>query len=89
MRPVWLLAILLTGAGIWLFIHPDSAATWWTYVSGSAPAPKTDRLYKWRNGQGEWQVTDTLPPPGTGYETLDYRADLNVLPVPPRPDDGH
>ena len=84
MRPVWLLAMLLIGAGIWLYTHPDSAAGWRLLLPETITSPRTDRLYRWRDAQGAWQVTDTLPPPGTAYETLDYRDDVNVLPVPPQ-----
>ena len=86
MRPAWLLAILVIGAGIWFYTHPDSAAGLKTRLPSAAPSLKSDRLYKWRNTRGEWQVTDTQPPPGIEFETLIYREDLNVLPVPPQLD---
>ncbi len=86
MRLPWLLAILIVGAGIWFYTRPDSAAGLKALLPLTASSTRTDRLYKWRNGRGEWQITDTLPPAGTRYETLDYREDLNVLPVPPQLD---
>ena len=86
MRAVWLLVILAAGAGFWFYTHPESAGTLKARLPLAAPHLKTDRLYKWRNDRNEWQVTDTPPPAGTAYEILDYREDVNVLPVPPQLD---
>ncbi|MGD2112333.1 MAG: hypothetical protein PVI50_03025 [Gammaproteobacteria bacterium] len=84
MRLVWTLAILAAAAGFWLYTHPESGAELQSLLLRGGANPGTDRLYKWRNEHGDWQVTDSLPPSGTAYETLDFRADVNVLPVPPQ-----
>lgn len=44
--------------------------------------PASTYLYKWRDAQGEWHVSDEPPPEGTPYDTLEYREDVNVLPRP-------
>jgi len=41
---------------------------------------KTKPLYKWKNKQGEWIVSDTAPTDGSKYETLQYNQDSNVIP---------
>jgi len=41
---------------------------------------KTKPLYKWKNKQGEWIVSDTPPTDGTKYETFQYDRDSNVIP---------
>ncbi|HUT41568.1 MAG TPA: hypothetical protein VM011_09520 [Gammaproteobacteria bacterium] len=84
MRLVWLLVILAVGAGLWFYTNPDAAKDLKDLLPHAISTPGTDRLYKWRNDRGEWQMTDTLPPAGTPFETLDYREDVNVLPVPPQ-----
>lgn len=84
MRPFWLLVFLAAGAGFWYFTHPEQAGYLHALLPGAGPDLKTDRLYKWRNPRGEWQMTDTPPPPGTPFELLEYREDVNVLPVPPQ-----
>lgn len=40
----------------------------------------TTTLYKWRDAQGQWQVSDQPPPAGIKYETLNYHKDTNVIP---------
>ena len=39
-------------------------------------------IYKWRDAQGNWQITDRPPPEGAPYEILKYRSDANILPSP-------
>ena len=83
MRLFWLLLIVVLAAAVYLYFNPEAGRQ----LRDQRPEPefthKTDRLYKWRDGKGEWQVTDTPPANGTEYEQLNYRDDVNVLPVPP------
>lgn len=83
MRLVWLLIALLLLGGGYLYLHPDAARQLRNQLPGPEFTRETDRLYKWRNTAGEWQITDAPPPDGVSYERLDYRGDENVLPVPP------
>ena len=79
---VLLIVLLLLGAG-YLYLQPDAARQLRNQLPSADLARTPDRLYKWRNPAGVWQVTDTPPPPGVDYQRLDYRGDENVLPVPP------
>ncbi len=83
MRLPWLLLILALAAALFLYFNPETGRQ----LREQLPQPdfihKTDRLYKWRNEKGEWQITDTPPANGIKYEQLNYRDDVNVLPVPP------
>jgi hypothetical protein len=83
MRFFLVLLVLLAGAGIYLYLNPESATHLKKHLPQTEFGQKTDRIYKWRNAEGEWQLTDTPPPDGIEYERTDYREDLNVLPVPP------
>ena len=79
-----LLLILVLGAigiGVYLYLHPDKAGEW---LQGTplAPEPEITRVYQWRDAQGGWRVTDRPPPAGIEYELKEYRADVNVLPLP-------
>ena len=83
MRLLGLLIVLLVlGAG-YLYLQPDAARELRNKLPSAGLSQKPDRLYKWRNPAGAWQITDTPPPPGVDYQRLEYRGDENVLPVPP------
>lgn len=82
MRFAWLLVFLLFAAGVYLYLHPELQSRLLNQTSGLGK-PGTVQAYKWRNEQGEWQLTDTLPPKGVDYERLEHRSDENILPVPP------
>ena len=84
MRLLWiLLAVALIG-GIYFYQNPVVRNHIEDFSSDAGLSKKSARLYKWQNAGGEWQITDQLPPEGTDYETLDYREDVNVLPLPPQ-----
>ena len=87
MRLILLLVVLAVIAGVALYIKPEYRQ-WFQELSSdiglSRIAPrKTERLFKWRDAAGNWQITDRLPPEGIDYEMLEYREDVNVLPRPP------
>jgi hypothetical protein len=46
---------------------------------GKAPA---NRIYKWQDAEGNWQVSNRPPAQGVQYETREYDANVNVLPLP-------
>ncbi len=84
MRLLWvLLAVALVG-GIYLYQNPDLRDRVEDLSSEAGLSKKTTHVYKWQNDRGEWQITDQLPPEGADYEILDYREDVNVLPLPPQ-----
>jgi hypothetical protein len=83
MRLLVLLLALMGGAGLYLYFFPESGTRLLDSLQNPGFTKKTDRIYKWRNEHGEWQLTDAPPPPGVEYQLKDYREDVNVLPVPP------
>jgi len=84
MRILWLLPVLLLLFFVYIWFNPDYKEQLQGLSSEAGITKKTARVYKWRNSAGEWQITDQPPPAGTEYERLDYREDVNVLPVPPQ-----
>ena len=88
MRALWLLAVLLVLVFVYIYFNPDYRQQFGEQLrelSGDlGVTKKTTYVYKWRNAKGEWQHTDQPPPAGVEYERLDYREDLNVLPLPPQ-----
>ena len=52
--------------------------------AAKAPARgRTDNppLYKWKDEQGQWHITDQPPPNGLPFEKVQVNPDVNVLPV--------
>jgi len=84
MRLGWLLLVLLLAGGAILYLNPEYRNWLATSTSSMVTPVSTSRIYKWRNDKGEWQLTDTLPPAGIAYETLEHRSDENILPRPPQ-----
>ncbi len=89
--PLLLPAMLALLAGAW---------AWWYYAPQSLPPAVRERLsvsresaahnpvlYKWKDAEGRWNVTDR-PPEGRAYEEVRVDPDVNVLPagVPPELD---
>jgi len=83
MRLFWLLLVLLA-AGVYLYLNPDSWKQLQKLPAQTGIGRQTTHLYKWRNPAGEWQITDHTPAQGVEFEALEYRSDVNVLPVPPQ-----
>ena len=46
----------------------------WLAGTPLAIAPTTTEVYKWRDAQGRWHITDELPAGDVSYETLHYRS---------------
>ena len=86
MRWLVIILVLLGLIGLYLYFFPESGGRLLQKLQNPDITIKTDRVYKWRNERGEWQLTDTPPPPGIDYELTDYRDNVNVLPVPPGAD---
>lgn len=49
-------------------------------VTGTAPESTT--VYKWKDADGVWHVTDEPPPPGVEYQEQEYLHDANIMPAP-------
>jgi hypothetical protein len=84
MRLAWILLVLLLAGGTFLYLNPEYRNQLASAASSIVSPVSTSRVYKWRNDKGEWQLTDTLPPEGITYKTLEHRSDENVLPRPPQ-----
>jgi hypothetical protein len=83
MRLFLLLTVLLLVAGLVLYLRPEYQDLSSDIGLSRITPEKTARLFKWRDANGNWQITDRLPPEGVDYEKLEYREDVNVLPRPP------
>jgi len=78
---IWVLVILAI-AGAYLYLNPEK---WKKWVKGTPlePPPAVTQMYKWKDANGQWQVSDRPPDAGTKYEMLQYRSDENIVPSLP------
>ena len=83
MRLLGIVLLLICVAGLILYLNPDLRNRVTEIPADLGLSDRTARLYKWRDANNRWQITDQLPPEGIEYEILDYHEDLNVLPRPP------
>ena len=79
MRIALILLVLLGLVGGYFYFYPE---TWRDLTKGTplAPPPTMTILYKWKNADGYWEITDKPPEAGIHYEVLEYSSDRNVMP---------
>ncbi|HXH03024.1 MAG TPA: DUF4124 domain-containing protein [Candidatus Competibacteraceae bacterium] len=82
------LVILLALAGLaaYWYLTPDQAPAALRQMLRQTPLPQpgSTTVYRWRDEQGRWQISDR-PPQGRLYEVLTYRHDANVVPAQAKP----
>ncbi len=80
----WLLALLLiaAAAGVWWWLAPQTIpeAVSERLPEPVQPAATHPTLYKWKDDQGRWNITDQ-PPSDRTYEAITVDPDTNVLPA--------
>ena len=78
-----LLLVLLGAAALGIYFMNPSQTDGLLTGTPLAPDSALTRVYKWQDGQGQWQVTDLPPPEGIAYELKEYRAEVIPLELPP------
>jgi hypothetical protein len=80
---IFVIAVILALGGYWYYI--PSERPWWvdTFMPDLVPARQNVQLYKWKDSNGRWQYSNSAPPAGVKYETVDYVEDANVMPSDP------
>ena len=81
---IGLIILIMLSMLAYMYFNPDYKQQLNNMSSDFGIGKKTVYVYKWKNEKGEWQLTDTVAPPGIEYEKLEYREDVNVLPLPPQ-----
>jgi len=79
-----LLVLLLAAGSALLYLYPDYRNRLVDSASAIVAPVSISRTYKWRDGTGQWQLTDSPPPEGVSFEILEHRPDENILPRPPQ-----
>lgn len=82
--PGWLVFVLLVllvlgGGGAYLYYFDRELGQKLLDKTPIKPPVSVTTAYKWKDAQGNWQITDRPPPGGTPYETLKIRSDANVV----------
>ena len=77
----WLVLLVLAalGIGAYWYFNPQAQPGFIAEYLPSDPQAEI-LLYRWKDPDGEWVISDQLPPAGIEYEQLKYRSDANVTP---------
>jgi hypothetical protein len=89
-RPPWyrhtLWAVVLLGAlaatAVYFVLHPEQLPEWAARTELGRDL-QTTAVYRWRDADGRWHVSDRPPRQDVEYEVERYSRDDNVLPLPP------
>lgn len=75
-----LLVLAAAGVTAFWYYQPQQRPDW---VTESLPiAPKSSvALYRWKQADGQWVVSDKKPSGGVDYELVEVRNDVNVMPA--------
>lgn len=77
-----ILAAVLTGIGLYLYLDPRLSRQLENTVREVLPGQSpSSRVYKWRDTSGRWQLTDRPPARGVPYQVLEYNHDANLMPA--------
>jgi hypothetical protein len=72
----------LIAAGIVVYQNPHLRAWFERKTEQALPASATEQtVYRWRDKNGHWQVSDSPPGSGIKYETVHYPTNANVIPA--------
>jgi hypothetical protein len=79
--------LLMTGVAVaaHYYLRSGPGLKWpqWLPQTALSPTTKVTRVFKWRDADGRWHVSDQRPGEGITYQTLQYRHDANIVPPPP------
>jgi hypothetical protein len=67
------IVLLVVVVGLFWLFKPGTTQKTADPVS-SAIASGAARVYKWKDAEGGWHITDTAPAPGIEFEIREYRA---------------
>lgn len=77
-----IIIVLLGIAAYFVYQDPELRARFERHTEQLLPEQATHTImYRWKDAQGQWQVSDSPPPAGTQYETVRYHKDTNLIPA--------
>ena len=86
-RPTWprkvaIALIIVTAVGGYLYYHPSFIEPYLRGTPLQLPG-RTTTIYRWRNAEGTLEHSNTPPPRGVDYDTVEISSDTNVIPLAP------
>ena len=73
--------LLVAATAVLYFFYPQELREWTEGTPLAPPSPSTT-LFKWKDSDGNLVVTNKPPAKGIPYETVEYRHDVNLMPLP-------
>jgi hypothetical protein len=83
LKPLVVVSVVLGGVGTYLYFNQGLIAPYLEGTSFQFP-PTVTVAYKWRDAEGNLQLTGTPPLAGTPFETIRVNSSQNVMPLVPR-----
>jgi hypothetical protein len=82
MKKLGFIAIIMAIViGIVIYQNPEYRAWFERKSDQILPENVTHtKAYRWRDKNGQWQLSDSPPPGGIDYEIVEYHKDTNVIP---------
>lgn len=81
-KKVAILVLVVAAIGGYLYHDPSLVEPYLRGTPLELPARVTT-IYRWRDSQGNLEHSNTPPPAGVEYETLQVSTDTNVIPLSP------
>ena len=74
------IGLLVAGTAALWYLRPDLRPGWVPEALPMSPSA-TITMYRWRDANGEWVVSDEPPSADVPFEEVSYRLDTNTLPA--------
>jgi len=76
-----LFVVALIAGGIYVYKTPAYRAWFERQSDEILPTTVThNKVYRWKDQNGQWQLSDSPPQNGIEYEEVEYHKDTNVIP---------
>ncbi len=80
-KALFLLLAVLTGVALYVYLDPSLNRQASQQIDEVLGSDQSRTLYRWRDAEGQWQLSDTPPKADIPYETVQYHQDTNVVPA--------
>jgi hypothetical protein len=73
----WILLIIVIAAAIAAYMDPDIKNL---ILESTGQMQTKSKVYKWKDSQGNWQISNTPPAKGMPYTEQEYLHNTNIVP---------